>query len=247
PALGESQPQGDLHRLLERWERQCAANHAIEAHFTLVKSDPEWDQVERFEATAVLARPDKLFVNLTEIGPTGSTRGRAFHHRIIATGRRLYLLANPTKQVVVLNAGRSGGGGNDLIQSDLIALLFDLKADLVLKQYQIAVLKESAQGYIVQFTPRTPAGAADFRRLDILLETESLLPTHLRLVAPKGRDTQLSKFTRAIRNPVVKGAVLQPPELKGWTVIDLSIRDRPTARPLSGPQPPPVYSEVAPR
>jgi hypothetical protein len=39
-----------------------------------VKSYPDWDQLERFEATAVRARPNKLSVTLTEIGSTGSAR-----------------------------------------------------------------------------------------------------------------------------------------------------------------------------
>jgi hypothetical protein len=69
------------------------------------------------------------------------------------------------------------------------------------------------------------------------------LPTPLRRVGTNSEDTRLFKFTRFIRNPVVKDAVFQPPELKGWTVVDLSLPEPSPARPL----PPPVFSEVAPR
>jgi hypothetical protein len=243
PPIAERSTPDNLRRLLARWERQCASNRAIEARFTLVKSYPAWDLVERFEASAVLARPDKLYVNLVAVDPSGAASRREFHHRIIGTGRRLYLVMNRTRQVVVVDSGASGGEG--LIQSDLIALLFDLKADAVVKRYQVELVKETPQSYVLQFTPRASVVTADFHRLDVMLDRESLLPTNLRLVATNGKDTQLFKFTRVVPNPIVSDATFQPPELKGWSVVDMSSPDFPTARPASGPLPPPVYSEVA--
>jgi hypothetical protein len=243
-AMEERSTPGTVKELLARWERKCASNHAIETRFTLAKSYPDWDQVERFEASALLARPNKLYVNLVEVAPAGATPRREFHHRIIDTGRTLYLLMNPTRQVVILDSGTTGGEG--LIQSDLIALLFDLRVAAVLNRYRVELVKETAHSYVLQFIPRPSPAPPEFRRLDIMLDRNSLLPTALRLVATNGKDTQLFKFTKVVPNPVVKDTAFEPPELKGWKVVDLSLSGLTRARPSGGPLPPPVYSEVSP-
>jgi outer membrane lipoprotein-sorting protein len=237
PAAGER-----LDRVLADWDRSWASPRAVEVRFVLVKHFPGWGSEDRYEGTALVARPDRLKVTLdaVEPDPAGGAPRRRFHHQIIASGRSLVVLANDTKQVALHDWG--GPGKQAVLQDELMMLLFGMKADEIKERFRVALIRQTPQADLLRLVPTRPGS---FARFDLVLDRKTLLPSHLRLVELNGKDTQTYTITKARRDPPgVTDSDFRAAIPKGWTVVDLRRPDPPPAGAV--PSGPAVTSEVAP-
>lgn len=242
------QQQAQVDQVLAAWEARSSNIKRFESGFTRFEYDPVFgdERTPRFVEQGELkyAAPDKGVFRVAQDIQGGKPEpvhpSRAEHW--ICDGKSVFQY-DFTKEQLVEHKLPPGMQGKAIANSPL-PFLFGLEAAKLKQRYFVRVTTPAdVQGQVwLEAYPRFQADAANFRRAEIILSQDDMLPMALQMYMPNGKNRKVYTF-RDIKinaaNPldplgIFADAPFRPQLPRGWKwVVEEAPGSTQAARPAS--------------
>jgi TIGR03009 family protein len=175
PAPATADPR--LDQLLARWENETrGVQQTMMAEIKSVRKDHVFNKKRQSTGWIKFMRPDLARVELAD------AENPERYERWICTGAHVYNFAPAEKVIYVfpLEAARKG----QLPDQGPAQFLFDMKADLAKKRYELKITKVTEHYTYIDVFPRFEADMQDFSYARLVILNKTNLPLQLYWVEP---------------------------------------------------------------
>jgi TIGR03009 family protein len=187
--------QEELQRVLRAWESRAAKVKTFQADFTLraydgVFADGEEEPPPReYEGQLKYVAPDKGWFKVNS---------KPAEHWV-CDGKAIYQFDYRKKQLIVRPLPEEMQG--KAISEGPLPFVFGMEAEKLLARYYMRIVTPpDIEGEIwLEAYPKFREDAANFRKVDIILDAQDLLPYAIQLHEPNGK----SRKSYAFRDPIV--------------------------------------------
>lgn len=190
-----------LDDLLTRWEARSRTLRTLSVKFKRVDASPLFNEKHAYTGQIRIQGPDRVYLEECETrdGKPGST----FSDRLICDGKDLYQFTGPTKRVWIWPGGP--GFARGFLEFGPLAFLHDVEAAAMRERFDLTILREDADTYMLRAVPKGKSDRSDFSRILIKLDKRKLLPVAIRLETPGGSDTKTYTCSASdlIENPTI--------------------------------------------
>lgn len=238
PFVLTPEEQRELEQVLRAWEARAAKVKTFQADFTLRVYDGVFTEGEEepppreYEGQLKYVAPDKGWFKVNS---------KPMEHWV-CDGKAIYQFEYRKKQLIVRPLPEEMRG--KAISEGPLPFVFGMEAEKLLARYYMRIVTPpDIEGEIwLEAYPRYREDAANFRKVDIILDAKDLLPYAIQLHEPNGK----SRKSYAFRDPIVndnlqifKKFFEVPRTPLGWERIveDVGTAEPPAAQTESRPQP----------
>ena len=220
PAPPAAQPADPLDDYLARWQQSMEQIQALSA--TLQRTDKDSvTEVERrltgyTKYLKVGAGPATQNLALLEMTPKGQ---KDFSERFVCSGAFLYEYS-PAEKVIRAHEMPKPRAGQ-VADDNFMSFLFGMKKEEARARYDLKLTKTDANYVYVEVLPKNAADKVDFKRAQIVLVKDTMLPRRLWFEQPNNAETT-------------------------WDVLQINNNDRTIdRREFDAPAPPPGWKMVS--
>ena len=222
------QQQARVDSVLNEWERKTQGVKTFECNFLKLTYDlvfgPKNKEASRDEGTIKYAKPNQGLYEI--VGPRAE--------KWCTDGRSFYQYKFGEKQVVehVLGPAAQGTG----FAHCPIPFIFGAKAKDIQRRYWLKeITPPDRRGEIwLETYPKTQADAANYGRVDVILDAKSMHPKAIQVYQPGGKQRDVYNFGKPLVNDplrVFKRGVFSGPAPLGWKkVLEPQTASRPGNR-----------------
>ena len=220
-----------LDRVLSEWERRSGEVRTFSCDFTRLVYDPVFgpgaDVARAIEqGTVSYQQPDKGSFQIKESSAWDAKQQShvanpdAAKEHWVCDGRSVYEYKHEAKQLVERPIPPEMQGKN--IADGPLPFLFGAEAEKLKARYWLRVDPQSPPGaYWLVAMPKRQADAANYRRVELMLDAQRVLPSAMRVTAPDGSRTtyEFDLAGASINSRVTElfGRVFQAPSTPwGW-------------------------------
>jgi len=248
-----AQQQAFVDQILELWEKESGKIKSYKSSFERWEYDPVFGPAGDVPKTKSLgqlkyARPDKGMFRVTdtlhytapasaEEQPTWKAREGETGEHWVCDGEAVYEFNGMKKQMIVSPLPPEMRG--KAIADGPLPFLFGAEKEKLKARYFIRVSQSNEKEIWLEAYPRRQEDAANFQRVELILDRSQFLPTAMQVYLPNGKSRTVYIFGDAkINDPleVFVGVFQQPRTPLGWTkVVEPIPSGAPTTQP-AGPQ-----------
>lgn len=202
-ALNEVQ-QAYLDQVLQQWEAKSAEVNTFHCDFTRWVYDPVFGPqptesgepiAKKIESGEVsYQKPDRGSFQITQIQAWDAAQGRHVVNsnlvgdHWVCDGQNIYQYNYREKQLEVQSIPPEHQGQN--ITDGPLPFLFGAKADQLKARYWMRVDPRAPTGTVwIHASPKRQQDALEYRLVELMLDTERMLPRAMRVTAPDGSRT----------------------------------------------------------
>jgi TIGR03009 family protein len=212
-----------MEKLLRLWEMQSARLNSLSVGFTRIDSS-HWGK-EEYQGRAYLqktppeAQKSHLaclhFQEVTRVA--GKQPQVADHERIVVTGKEVRQYDYKTKQIFIFPLAQQDR--KRALQEGPLPFLFNMKAADARLRYNMSLLRENADAYLIEVLPLVQQDKEVFSKAYLQLSKKTFLPDRLLLVSPNEKDRQDYQFSDVLANQEIKPQFFEALAIKGWKEI----------------------------
>ena len=201
-----------LDRVLKEWQRRSDERTSLDVRFVLRDRSPDCED-EVFTGRVVLLPGRRALVETKREGQDKAARTQ----RLIWANDAFHQLLPERKEHIVwpIAADRQGR----LPAALALPFLWRVSPDALKARYQVALVKEDPESWILSFAPLPKGGSPSFSKALLQLDRTTCLPRRYLLIGPDGRDTKDYRVTEVQSNRPIPEEVLRVPDDEGWRVI----------------------------
>lgn len=244
--------QAYVDQILELWEKESSKIKSYKNSFERWEYDPVFGPGKNVPKTKSLgrlkyAKPDKGMFRVDDIlhytppktpdgRPTWEPREGENGEHWVCDGEAVYEFNADKKQMIVSPLPPEMRG--KAIADGPLPFLFGAEKEKLKARYWIRVTQSSEEDIWLEAYPRRREDAANYRRVELILDREKFLPKALAVYLPNGKSHTTYIFGEAKINDPLElfiGVFQQPRTPLGWTKVVQPIPTAPPARP-TGPQ-----------
>ena len=231
-----AQQQAFVDQILELWEKESGKIKSYKSSFERWEYDPVFGPGPEIAKTKSLgqikyAKPDKGMFHVTELlhyvpaaGPEQPAswqprEGETGEHWV-CDGEAIFEYAAAKKQLIVMPLPAEMRG--QAIANGPLPFLFGAEKDKLKQRYFIRVSQSNEKEIWLEAYPRRAEDAANYQRVELILDRERFLPTAMQIYLPNGKSRTVYIFGEAkINDPleVFVGVFQQPRTPLGWTKV----------------------------
>jgi len=210
---------GRMKQILAGWEQQSARLNTLDVLISRVDRSPAWGD-DRYEGRAILMSPNLAWLDFQKVEHDDATNKDKLvpHERIVCTGKEVWQYRSDTRQIFIFPLDKQNQ--KRALEEGPLPFLFNMKAADAEARYQMRLLNEVAEYFVISVVPNLRIDRESFSKAFLRLNRQTFLPDRIWLVSPDGRSTKSFTLTSVRPNAAVapenfKGQVLGPP----WTVV----------------------------
>jgi len=210
-----------MENVLALWEAQSKKLTALDAAFTRIDKSLGWGNQEEYRGRAYLQSPNLACLHLQEVVQpmkAGEKPSLKEHERIVCTGKEVLQYDYTTKQIFRFPLDKRER--KRALPEGPLPFLFSMKAAEAKQAYDMSLMNETAEAYLINIKPHQRANKTVFSKAFIQLNKATLLPDRLVLVSPNGKDTQDYVFTGVQANGRINAEFFMARAIEGWKLID---------------------------
>lgn len=255
-----AQQQAFVDQILELWERESGKIKSYKSSFERWEYDPVFGpagDVPKTKSLGLLryARPDKGMFRITDMlhytapasgdeQPTWKAREGETGEHWVCDGEAVYEFNALKKQMIVSPLPPEMRG--KAIADGPLPFLFGAEKEKLKARYFIRVSQSNEKEIWLEAYPRRQEDAANFQRVELILNRSQFLPSAMQVYLPNGKSRTVYIFNDAkINDPleVFVGVFQQPRTPLGWTKV---VEPLPTGAPTTQPLEPQAQQGQAP-
>lgn len=222
-----------VDQILEIWEKESDKIKSYNCTFQRWEYDPAWTPDERTplsksEGQLKYAKPDKGMFRVTKVRRYDAAakdwlerEGDVGEHWV-CDGESVYEFNAEKRQLIVYPLPEEMQG--QAIADGPLPFLFGAKKDKLKARYFIRVTQTNEREIWIEAFPKFQRDAANYRRLELILDRERFLPSALQVYMPNGKSRSVYIFGEAkINDPLERflGVFQQPVTPLGWKKVIL--------------------------
>jgi TIGR03009 family protein len=216
-----------MKQILTAWEQQSAKLKSLDVGIARLDDSPAWGK-ERFRGRAILMSPNLAWLDFQKETQDAGKSAFVPHERIVCTGKEVWQYRSDTHQIFIYTLDQQNQ--KRALEEGPLPFLFNMKAADAEARYQMALVNETQDYFVISVVPRLQIDRESFLKAFLKLNRTTFLPDRIYLVSPDGKSTKDFTLTAVKPNAAVapenfKGQTLPKP----WTVV----RD-PVAGPNNG-------------
>jgi len=227
------QQEVELDRMLIAWEQQGKKVRTFAANFTRWEYDPVFGDPNKpksqDEGKLKYAAPDKGMFHIDGEQP----------EHWVCNGESVFEFSNVKKQLIEYQLPPELQG--KAITNGPLPFLFGAEAAKLKQRYYMRIVTpkevEGKQVWL-EAIPRSQQDAANFRLVELILNTKDMLPHGLQIFAPNGKNRTVYQFRDIVTNDpfgFLKGNPFHPFTPLGWKkIVEPAAQPRVTLQPGTG-------------
>jgi TIGR03009 family protein len=228
-----AQQQAVLDQILTRWEAQSSKIRTFRCPFERWEYDPVFMEdgarkpVTKSWGQLKYAKPDKGLFRVAEVHrydpqTNGWTRSNEPGEHWVCDGEAVYEFNTAKKQLIVRQLPPEYRG--HAIAEGPLPFLFSAEAEKLKRRYYLRVAETTETEIWLDAYPRQQRDAANFRRVELILDRHRFLPSAIQVHLPNGKSRVVYMFRpeeAKINDPVelFLGVFEQPRTPWGWKRI----------------------------
>lgn len=187
-----------MDAILEAWSKQSKTVQTLYARFTREDVVQAWQDKTRYDGTAYLKSPNLAYLNFEKFGEDGKSKP---YERIVCNGSQVYHFLADNKQVHIYTLAEQER--QRALEEGPLPFLFNMDADRARLRYQMTLLQENEELFLIAITPIQQVDREAFSRAYIYLDKKRFMPTQIRLIDPSnGKDSKT--FSIVVVQPNIK-------------------------------------------
>lgn len=208
----------EMKALLKEWEKRSAQLTSLDVELKRTDKDPAWG-VEIYRGRAMLQSPNKACLNFQkEIkGPKGKIE-LVDDERIVCTGSEVWQYKPATKQIFIFPLDPESR--KRALEEGPLPFLFNMKAAEAEARYQMNLIREEKDYYVIRVFPRLAIDQESFREAYLKLNRQTYLPDRIYLISPNEKsikDFELSNVRANVKLPPAN--FVGNPLGKPWQIV----------------------------
>ena len=188
PPTPAAQPADPLDDYLTRWQQSMEQVQALSATLKRSEKDPVTEVESHFTGVTKYLKagngPGTQNLALLEMTPDGK---KEFSERFVCSGAFLYQFLPGQKEIVAHELPKPKAG--QVADDNLLSFLFGMKKEEAKKRYDLKLTKISNDYVYVDVRPKNEADKVDFKRAQIVLFKQTMLPRRLWFEQPNSAET----------------------------------------------------------
>jgi TIGR03009 family protein len=240
-----------LDQVLSQWEQESLKIHTFRCGFDRWEYDPVFLQDgERIPVTTSTgqlkyARPDKGLFRITEIRRYVAKKkdwekSNEPGEHWVCDGNAVYEYNATKKQLIVRELPPELRGKS--IADGPLPFLFSADADRLKRRYSIRITDMTDNEIWLEAYPRYQRDAANYRKVELILDRHRFLPSALQVYLPNGKNRTVYKFhseDAKVNDPLERfiGVFQQPRTPFGWKKVVEPVPTRTASRVPSAARP----------
>jgi TIGR03009 family protein len=250
PAQAQPRPAPDpaqMKRLLKAWEGQSAKLKTLDVRIYRIDKDFKWGDEVHFEGRAVFKAPNLAYLDFSKlqvkanakgelvpvIDPKTNKRVKARVETIVCAQNEVWQYLYDTKQIFIFPLAK--GERQRALEEGPLPFLFNMKAKEAEERYEMTLVDQNAQSYVVKVIPRLKEDKESFKTALLYLEKTYLLPSRIALLNADGKGSRVYHLSDIRPNAAVEDKWFQGGRLKGWTVQNNPAAQAPQQGRAAGP------------
>jgi outer membrane lipoprotein-sorting protein len=215
--------------LLQEWQRLTDRLKTLDVHIYRVdKADRGRDETH-YEGDAVFKSPNLASIDFWKLLPDAkgqtsavnaprndSRRPRSHTERIVRGKDAVWQYLDDGRKVYIFPQAK--GARQRVVDEGPLPFLFKVRANEAEARYQMSLVAENADCYLVKVLPKLNEDQESFKMAWLYLNKQFLLPTRITLVSPDGTSSREYRLSRQRPNAPVDDQRFQGGVLPGWTV-----------------------------
>jgi TIGR03009 family protein len=218
PAVNPVAPDpARMKRLLQEWERRSAMLSTLDVGLKRVDHTPGWDD-EKFEGRAILQSPNLAFLDFKRVVEDEKTKAKSLvsYERIVCTGTEVWQYRTDAKQLFIFPLDRKDQ--KRALEEGPLPFLFNMKAAEAEERYEMALVTEAKDCYVISVVPRWKIDREAFLKAFLKLNKATYLPDRILLYSPDSRSSKdFTLFNVQPNAPVRNENFVGVPMGKPWT------------------------------
>ncbi len=187
-----------MDAILDAWSKRSKTVQTLYARFTREDVVQAWQDKTRYDGTAYLQSPNLAYLNFEKFGEDGKSKP---YERIVCNGSQVYHFLADSKQVHIYTLAQQER--QRALEEGPLPFLFNMDATLARQRYQMTLLQENDELFLIAITPLQQVDREAFSRAYVYLDKERFMPTQIRLIDPSnGKDNKT--FSIVLVQPNVK-------------------------------------------
>ena len=234
PAIKADDPK--MKALLKEWEQRSSLLTSLDVVIKRTDKDPAWGD-EVFIGRALLQSPNKACLNFQKEvkGPKGN-RALVDSERIVCTGTEVWQYKPETKQIFIfpLDPERR----KRALEEGPLPFLFQMKAAEAEARYQMNLIREEADYYVIGVLPKLAIDQESFCQAFLKLNRATYLPDRIYLISPNEKSIKDFELSNVRKNVKIRPENFAGNTLdKSWQVVRDPQNEAPPAQRRLGNQP----------
>jgi TIGR03009 family protein len=233
PAQGQAPVANDpaqMKRLLRAWERQSEKLKALDVHIYRIDKDFKWGDENHFDGRAVFKAPNLAYLDFSKLNMKPDAKGKLVPvinpkngkwdkrrvETIVCSQNEVWQYLHENKQILIFPLAK--GERQRALEEGPLPFLFNMKAAEAEARYEMSLVKQDAQYYVVKVIPKLKEDQESFKTAFLYLEKTFLLPTRIALLNADGKSSRDYLLRDIKSNEPVDDKIFKGGRLKGWMV-----------------------------
>ena len=215
--------------LLQEWERRTDWLKTLDVHIYRVDNADRGRDETHYEGRAVFKSPNLASIDFWKLLPDAkgqtpvvnasrndSRRLKSHTERIVRGEDAVWQYLDDGRKVYVFPLAK--GERQRVLDEGPLPFLFKVKANEAEARYQMSLVAENADDYLVKVLPKLKEDQEYFKMALLQLEKKFLLTKRITLVSPDGTRSREYYLNRQRPNAPVDDQSFQGGVFPGWTV-----------------------------
>jgi hypothetical protein len=218
-----------MKRLLNEWERIGDMLKTLDVHIHRIDKADQGRDETHYECAAVFKSPNLASIDFWKLSPDAKGQASAVNaprsdnrrlkshtERIVRGNDAVWQYLDDGQKVYIFPLVK--GERQRVLDEGPLSFLFKVKANEAEARYQMSLVAENADKYLVKVLPKLKEDQESFKIAWLHLHKQLLLPTRITLVSPDGISSRDYYLDRQRPNAPVDDQSFQGGVLPGWTV-----------------------------
>jgi TIGR03009 family protein len=215
-----------MEKLLVVWSERSQQIKTVSTRYKETDVQPGLKINASFEGVARLQSPNLLSLEKTEVAPKNidpKDAEKLYRELVVSTGEKIYKYSWLEKQVQIYTLDKDERAR--AMQEGPLPFLFNMRIADAKKRFDMYLLGETPQAYLVQILPKQAEDKEEFSLAYIELDKKLFMPNRLILVNPNGnpKDHRTFVFSDVELNQKIDPRLFKPRQKqKGWQEVNVN-------------------------
>ena len=202
-----------LARILKEWEQRSSARTSIDIRFVREDRDNNWGDKESFTGRVVLLPKGLALVETMKRDRSGRV---ASTERLVWTPEEFHQFRPEQKKHFIWPIAQQDRGRLPAVLA--LPFFWHLSPDGLKSRYQIELLKEQPDTWLLRIKPLSEIGRQSFSTAFLSLDRSTFLPRRYYLISPDGKYTKDFRVTEVQSIDPARADLLANPDDLDWDV-----------------------------
>ncbi len=207
-----------LKQILKDWEVQSQSLKTLVVSIERTDNKAGFGK-DQFKGIAMLKSPNYAFLDFNHVDFADPKKPVVTpYERIVCTGTEVWQYDSPAEQIFIYTLDKNNR--QRVLEEGPLPFLFNMKAAEAEARYEMALLKETEEHFVIGVKPRLDIDQGAFSQALLNLNKKNYyLPDRIMLVMPNGKDTKDFVLTKVEPNKKILDANFKGVLVKKWKVV----------------------------